>query len=126
MFAEAASFHTRLHVYNLMSCMTGRCHGQESTAATLPAWHVYIADKRPNASQQPAPDLWLAAQAVEKLKLDTETPAAGTRPKGLGMVSCVGTEYVAFKSPLPLDNKVCSCGHLCSCTPAVTACLCTP
>ena len=48
----------------------------------------------------------LAMQAVEKLKLDTETPAAGTRPKALGMVSCVGTEYVAFKSPLPLDNKV--------------------
>lgn len=48
----------------------------------------------------------MIAQAVEKLKLDTETPAAGTRPKGLGMVSCVGTEYVAFKSPLPLDNKV--------------------
>ncbi|DBA86689.1 TPA: Dynein alpha chain, flagellar outer arm [Trebouxia sp. C0004] len=45
-------------------------------------------------------------QAVEKLKLDTETPAAGVRPKGLGMVSCVGTEYVSFKSPLPLDNKV--------------------
>ena len=45
-------------------------------------------------------------QAVEKLKLDTETPAAGTRPKALGMVSCVGTEYVAFKSPLPLDHKV--------------------
>lgn len=47
-----------------------------------------------------------AVQAVEKLKLDTETPAAGVRPKGLGMVSCVGTEYVPFKSPLPLDNKV--------------------
>ena len=44
---------------------------------------------------------------MEKLKLDTETPAAGVRPKGLGMVSCVGTEYVSFKSPLPLDNKVC-------------------
>ena len=45
-------------------------------------------------------------QAVDKLKLDTDTPAAGVRPKGLGMVSCVGTEYVPFKSPLPLDNKV--------------------
>ena len=44
---------------------------------------------------------------MEKLKLDAETPAAGVRPKGLGMVSCVGTEYVSFKSPLPLDNKVC-------------------
>ncbi len=49
----------------------------------------------------------ICLQAVEKLKLDTETPAAGVRPKGLGMVSCVGTEYVSFKSPLPLDNKVC-------------------
>ena len=51
-------------------------------------------------------NLNLATQAIEKLKLDTETPAAGVRPKGLGMVSCVGTEYVSFKSPLPLDNKV--------------------
>ncbi len=51
-------------------------------------------------------------QAVEKLKLDTETPAAGVRPKGLGMVSCVGTEYVSFKSPLPLDNKVWQAQHL--------------
>ena len=45
-------------------------------------------------------------QAMEKLKLDTETPPAGTRPKALGMVSCVGTEYVPFKSPLKLENKV--------------------
>eukprot|EP00891_Asterochloris_glomerata_P001316 jgi/Astpho2/1316/Aster-06188 len=45
-------------------------------------------------------------QAVEKLKLDTETPPPGQRPKGLGMVSCVGTEYVGFKKPLPLENKV--------------------
>ena len=33
-------------------------------------------------------------------------PPAGQRPKGLGMVSCVGTEYVGFKKPLPLENKV--------------------
>ncbi len=45
-------------------------------------------------------------QAIEKLKLDTETPEPGVRPKGLGMVSCVGTEYVPFSSPLPLENKV--------------------
>ncbi|KAK9817742.1 hypothetical protein WJX72_001478 [[Myrmecia] bisecta] len=45
-------------------------------------------------------------QAIDKLKLDTETPAAGQRPKAEGMVSCVGTEYVAFKTPLPLNNKV--------------------
>lgn len=45
-------------------------------------------------------------QAVEKLKLDNESPPAGVRPKGLGMISCVGTEYVEFSSPLPLENKV--------------------
>jgi hypothetical protein len=45
-------------------------------------------------------------QAIEKLKLDTETPAPGTRPKGLGMISCVGDEYVEFSSPLPLEKKV--------------------
>ena len=51
-------------------------------------------------------NLNISVQAMEKLKLDTETPAPGTRPKALGMVSCVGTEYVAFKSPLKLENKV--------------------
>jgi hypothetical protein len=45
-------------------------------------------------------------QAIEKLKLDNEKPPAGQRPKGLGMVSCVGTEYVEFSQPLPLENKV--------------------
>ncbi|MEW5298846.1 MAG: hypothetical protein WDW36_001923 [Sanguina aurantia] len=45
-------------------------------------------------------------QAIERLKLDTETPEAGKRPKGLGMESCVGTEYVQFSTPLPLLNKV--------------------
>lgn len=45
-------------------------------------------------------------QAIGKLKLDTETPAAGQRPRGLGMVSCVGEEYVPFKSALPLVDKV--------------------
>lgn len=44
-------------------------------------------------------------QAIEKLKLDSEDPTQG-RPKGLGMVSCVGTEYIAFKTPLALENKV--------------------
>ena len=44
-------------------------------------------------------------QAIEKLKLDKEDPASG-RPSGLGMVSCVGTEYVAWKSALALQNKV--------------------
>eukprot|EP00884_Botryococcus_braunii_P010099 jgi/Botrbrau1/19090/Bobra.0077s0004.1 len=45
-------------------------------------------------------------QAIEKLKLDGEAPSAGARPTALGMHSCVGTEYVAFKKPLPLDGKV--------------------
>jgi dynein heavy chain len=45
-------------------------------------------------------------QAIEKLKLDNDAPPAGTRPKALGMESCVGVEYVAFKSPLSLDGKV--------------------
>jgi len=46
-------------------------------------------------------------QAIGKLKLDTDTPAPGQRPRGLGMISCVGEEYVPFKSPLPLVDKVC-------------------
>lgn len=46
-------------------------------------------------------------QAIGKLKLDTETPAPGQRPRGLGMISCVGEEYVPFKTPLPLVDKVC-------------------
>lgn len=45
-------------------------------------------------------------QAIDKLKLDTDNPAHGQRPKGLGMISCVGEEYVAFKKPLPLEDKV--------------------
>lgn len=45
-------------------------------------------------------------QAIEKLKLDNETPPPGVRPKGLGMESCVGVEYIPFSSPLPLENKV--------------------
>lgn len=45
-------------------------------------------------------------QAIDKLKLDDEDPPAGTRPKALGMISCVGVEYVEFSSPLPLENKV--------------------
>lgn len=45
-------------------------------------------------------------QAIEKLKLDNESPPPGMRPKGLGMVSCVGVEYVQFKSPLALEGKV--------------------
>ena len=45
-------------------------------------------------------------QAIEKLKLDNDSPPPGTRPKALGMETCVGIEYVPFKKPLPLENKV--------------------
>ena len=45
-------------------------------------------------------------QAIEKLKLDNDSPPAGVRPKALGMESCVGIEYQPWKTPLPLEGKV--------------------
>ena len=45
-------------------------------------------------------------QAIDKLELDTEDPPPGTRPKALGMISCVGIETVKFQTPLPLTGKV--------------------
>ena len=45
-------------------------------------------------------------QAIDKLRLDSEAPVEGRHPKALGMESCVGAEYVAFKTPLPLEGKV--------------------
>jgi dynein heavy chain len=46
-------------------------------------------------------------QAIDRLKLDqAEAKPGGPRPKGLGMVSCVGEEYVPFASPLALEGKV--------------------
>ncbi|CAD7704939.1 unnamed protein product [Ostreobium quekettii] len=45
-------------------------------------------------------------QAIDKLKLLDDNPPPGKRPSAMGMVSCVGVEYVEFKSPLPLENKV--------------------
>lgn len=54
------------------------------------------------------------AQAIEKLKLDNEQPPPGVRPKGLGMESCVGVEYVPFSTPLPLENKVGGAGGPCA------------
>lgn len=42
-------------------------------------------------------------QAIDRLRLDTKGPG---RPRALGMESSVGTEYVAFKTPLPLEGKV--------------------
>ena len=49
-------------------------------------------------------------QAIEKLRLDNESPPAGVRPKALGMESCVGVEYLAWKTPLPLNGKVSKIG----------------
>lgn len=46
-------------------------------------------------------------QAIDRLKLDqAEAAPSGARPKALGMVSCVGEEYVPFSSPLTLEGKV--------------------
>ena len=45
-------------------------------------------------------------QAIEKLTLDTEKPAAGKRPKAKGIVSCVGKETIPFKSEMTLAGKV--------------------
>jgi len=46
-------------------------------------------------------------QAIDRLKLDqAEAVPGGPRPKGLGMVSCVGEEYVPFQNVLPLEGKV--------------------
>lgn len=50
-------------------------------------------------------------QAIDRLKLDQEQAVpGGPRPNGLGMVSCVGEEYVPFKSALPLQGKVSGAG----------------
>ena len=45
-------------------------------------------------------------QAIGSLKLDNDKPPPGTRPSGLGMISCVGSEEVEFKTPIKLDGKV--------------------
>lgn len=50
-------------------------------------------------------------QAIEKLRLDTDSTTPGERPKGCGMVSCVGEEYVPFKKPLALEDKVSQQGY---------------
>ena len=46
-----------------------------------------------------------APQAIDKLRLEGGD-RAGARPKAVGMESCVGTEYVPFKTPLALEGKV--------------------
>jgi dynein heavy chain len=45
-------------------------------------------------------------QAIEKLTLDTEKPAAGKRPKAKGIVSCVGKETIPFQTEMALAGKV--------------------
>ena len=45
-------------------------------------------------------------QAVGELKLDKTEGGPGTRPSGLAMVSCVGSETIDFKTPLKLEGKV--------------------
>ena len=45
-------------------------------------------------------------QAIDKLKLDNEDTNTTARPNGLGMISCVGKEYIEFRKPLPLTGKV--------------------
>jgi dynein heavy chain len=45
-------------------------------------------------------------QAIEKLKLDNDNPPPDTRPKALGMVSCVGSEYLPWKTDMELKGKV--------------------
>eukprot|EP00899_Mesostigma_viride_P003607 jgi/Mesvir1/13247/Mv18980-RA.1 len=45
-------------------------------------------------------------QAIGSLSLDNPNPAPNVRPKATGMNSCVGKEFVAFSSPLPLEGKV--------------------
>jgi dynein heavy chain len=56
---------------------------------------------------QPTPVPTLLPQGIETLKLDQEKALSnGPRPSALGMESCVGTEYVAWSSPLKLEGKV--------------------
>ncbi len=45
-------------------------------------------------------------QAIGELKLDKTDGGPGTRPSGLAMVSCVGSETIDFKTPLKLEGKV--------------------
>ena len=46
-----------------------------------------------------------APQAIDKLRLEGGNRARA-RPRAVGMESCVGTEYVPFKTPLALEGKV--------------------
>ena len=77
---------------------------QAALSRQLPVQHIIVASQ--SAGHMYGLTGHAQSQAMEKLKLDTDTPAPGTRPKALGMISCVGTEYVPFKAPLPLEHKV--------------------
>jgi dynein heavy chain len=56
-----------------------------------------------NLPEKVMPHMPKIFQAINDLKLDTNT---GVRPTALGMISCVGTEYVDFNEPLKLLGKV--------------------
>lgn len=59
-----------------------------------------------NSPTKVMPHMSKCFQAIEKLKLDNEDPPPGTRPKGEGMESCVGKEYVPWSEHMLLEGKV--------------------
>jgi dynein heavy chain len=56
-----------------------------------------------NVPEKVMPHMPKIFQAINDLKLDMNT---GVRPAALGMISCVGVEYVEFNEPLKLMGKV--------------------
>jgi len=56
-----------------------------------------------NVPEKVMPHMPKIFQAINDLKLDTVT---GARPTALGMISCVGVEYVEYTEPLKLLGKV--------------------
>jgi dynein heavy chain len=56
-----------------------------------------------NVPEKVMPHLPKIFQAINDLKLDMNT---GVRPAALGMISCVGIEYVQYSEPLKLLGKV--------------------
>lgn len=105
-----------------MPCASGKCSKEVQAIPTCAAAHLpaclctrgvrllkstpSVTRKLPLLSMQVMQHMSKCFQAIGKLKLDTDTPPPGQRPRALGMVSCVGEEYVPFKSPLPLVDKV--------------------
>ena len=81
-------------------CHAMPCHGTTVIPPAMPCHGPACCRMQPPVPRTPT------QQAIDKLRLDSEAPVEGRRPKALGMESCVGTEYVAFKTPLPLEGKV--------------------